>query len=182
MSGRPDIQDPESGLRLRALEPEDVEPLYRWENDPETWHVSGTLLPFSRNALRQFIDEQQYDIFATRQARLIIETGGGEAIGSADIFDLDPANRRAGIGLMIHERRLRGQGYALRAMRLLEELCFDTLGLHQIYCSIEASNARCLKLFDGLGYERAGVKRHWMRTGDGWEDEVMFQKICNKTF
>ena len=30
-------------VRLRALEPEDLELLYRWENDPELWEVGNTL-------------------------------------------------------------------------------------------------------------------------------------------
>ena len=29
-------------IRLRALEPEDVGILYRWENDTEIWKVSNT--------------------------------------------------------------------------------------------------------------------------------------------
>lgn len=32
-------------VRLRALEPEDLELLYRWENDPELWEVGNTLAP-----------------------------------------------------------------------------------------------------------------------------------------
>lgn len=172
------MADPAAGLRLRALEPGDEPLLYRWENDPVTWRVSGTLLPCSHGVLSRLIEEQQYDIFATRQTRLIIEAAEAGAVGSADIFELDPANRRAGIGLMIHEREQQGRGYARGAVQLLEALCFDTLGLHQIWCSIGRSNERCLKLFDGMGYERTGVRRHWLRTPQGWEDEIMFQKLA----
>lgn len=35
-------------VRLRALEPEDLGLLYRWENDPELWEVGkylGSLFP-----------------------------------------------------------------------------------------------------------------------------------------
>ena len=34
-------------IRLRALEPEDLECLYQWENDMDLWEVSDTLTPFS---------------------------------------------------------------------------------------------------------------------------------------
>ena len=30
-------------IRLRALEPDDVQVLYKWENDTEVWKVSNTL-------------------------------------------------------------------------------------------------------------------------------------------
>jgi len=42
-------------VRLRSLEPEDLELLYLWENDPSIWKVSNTLVPFSRFILRQYL-------------------------------------------------------------------------------------------------------------------------------
>ena len=45
------IEDNEAAIILRALEPEDVELLYTWENDHLIWQVSNTLIPFSRGAM-----------------------------------------------------------------------------------------------------------------------------------
>ena len=42
-------------VRLRAMEPRDVDLLYRWENDPEVWKVSDTMVPFSKFTLQEFI-------------------------------------------------------------------------------------------------------------------------------
>ena len=61
-------------IKLRALEPEDVDILYRWENDPRVWKMSGTVAPFSKYILRRFIESQKYDIYETRQMRLVIES------------------------------------------------------------------------------------------------------------
>ena len=66
-------------IRLRALEPDDVQVLYKWENDTEVWKVSNTIVPFSKYMLLQFIANQQRDIFETRQLRLIIESGSPSA-------------------------------------------------------------------------------------------------------
>ena len=85
-------------IRLRAVEPDDVEPMYRWENDPAVWHVSGTLAPFSRHQLQRFVDEQQFDIYQTRQMRLIIEAlETGRPVGALDLFEFEPQHRRAGV-------------------------------------------------------------------------------------
>ena len=43
-------------ISLRAPEPEDLDLLYLWENEPSIWHVSGTLTPFSRYILKQYLD------------------------------------------------------------------------------------------------------------------------------
>lgn len=35
-------------IRLRALEPEDLELLYSWENNLSYWVISNTITPFSK--------------------------------------------------------------------------------------------------------------------------------------
>ncbi|WP_367950492.1 GNAT family N-acetyltransferase [uncultured Alistipes sp.] len=90
-------------VRLRAVEPDDVEIMYLWENDPEVWRVSGTLAPFSRHALMKFVEEQHSDVYLTRQLRLIIENPEGKAAGTLDLFELDPLNRRAGVGILVYD-------------------------------------------------------------------------------
>ena len=95
-------------IRLRALEPDDVQVLYKWENDTEVWKVSNTIVPFSKYMLLQFIANQQRDIFETRQLRLIIESKqSGKPVGAIDLFDLDPYNCRAGVGILIYDKRIR---------------------------------------------------------------------------
>ena len=107
-------------IRLRALEPSDLELLYLWENDPEVWRVSGTLSPISRERLARFIEEQNYDLYATRQMRLIIEADG-TMVGSVDIFDFDPQHRRLGIGILIYQESDRRKGYAKEAINAIIE-------------------------------------------------------------
>lgn len=163
--------------RLRAVEPRDAGVLCVWENDPEVWLVSGTSAPFSRHAIERFIEEQQYDIYASRQLRLIVENRGGEAVGAVDIFEFDPANLRAGVGILIYGREHRGRGYAAESLRLVGEYARDVLHLHQLWCNVGAENEASLRLFVGAGYERVGVKRDWQRTRDGYADEILMQKI-----
>ena len=79
-------------VRLRALEPEDVDILYRWENDIDVWKVSNTIAPFSKYILRQFIENQKYDIYETKQLRLIIEAlETQKPVGTIDLFDVLPS-------------------------------------------------------------------------------------------
>ena len=91
-------------VRLRAVEPADAEMLYDWENDTSVWSVSGTTEPFSRAQMEAFIAaQQQGDIFRTGQLRLIAETqSDARAVGVVDLFEFDPLNRRAGIGILIY--------------------------------------------------------------------------------
>ena len=163
--------------RLRALEPGDIDLMYAWENDTAVWSVSGTLTPFSRHTLERFIQEQQFDIFQTRQQRLVIETLGGIPVGALDFFELDPINRRAGIGILIHDDALRGKGYASDAVETACRYAREVLNLHQLWCNVGADNEASLRLFRSAGFTEIGVKRDWLWRPDGYGDEILLQKI-----
>ena len=140
--------------RLRALEPGDIELMYAWENDTEIWGVSGTLAQ-----------------------RLIIETPEGLPVGALDLFDLDPVNLRAGVGILIHDTAQRGKGYAADAVETVCSYARDMLHLHQLWCSVEAGNAASLALFRHAGFSETGIRKEWLRLADGFHDEVFLQKI-----
>ncbi|MBR4970205.1 MAG: GNAT family N-acetyltransferase, partial [Paludibacteraceae bacterium] len=98
-------------LRLRALEPEDVNLLFKWENDYTLWEEGITNVPFSRYELKQYIINVK-DIFSDRQYRFMIEDClSQKAIGTLDLFEFDLMNLRAEVGIYI-EKDSRQQGYA----------------------------------------------------------------------
>lgn len=161
--------------QLRALEPEDVDVLYQWENDPAVWRVSHTLVPFSRHALEQFV-LMGHDLQAHQQARFMMDVDG-RAVGAIDLFDYDERNGRAGVAILIADEADRGQGYAAEALDLLITYCFEHLRLNQLYCNIGEQNAASRKLFEGKGFRLVGVKEQWLRTSGGWENECLYQLI-----
>ena len=162
--------------RLRALEPEDLDAMYGWENDTDSWRVSGTVAPFSRHVLSRLIDEQQFDIYATRQMRLVIESLNGTAVGAVDMFEFDPQNLRAGVGIIVTPP-YRKQGFALDALQTLERYVRDVLRMHQLWCSVSADNEASLALFRKAGYTECGRRKEWILTPNGAIDEVLMQKI-----
>ncbi len=161
---------------LRAVEPTDIDFMYGLENDIENWGVSGTTLPFSHYMLSRFVESQSEDIHATRQLRLMISLVSGELLGTVDLFEFDPYNHRAGVGIIIAEP-FRGAGYATEALTLLHDYCRATLQLHQIWCTVESSNKTSLRLFERLGYKICGEKRDWLYREGRYHDEVMLQCI-----
>lgn len=162
---------------LRALEPEDLDFLYALENDTDIWEISGTLTPYSRKVLKDYIVSAHRDIYEVKQLRLAVATPEGKCVGLVDLFDFDPRNRRAGVGIVIAEPQSRNKGYGSEALRLICEYGFQVLDLHQIYAGVGAGNAPSLHLFEKMGFIRTGVRQDWLRTAGGFEDEVIFQKI-----
>ena len=174
-----------STIKLRALEPEDLELMYAWENNPDVWKVSNTLSPFSRFILKQYLENAHQDIYEAKQLRLMIDLRGDtnglilETVGSVDLFDFDPFHMRAGVGILINKLEYRNKGYAKEALRLLIEYCFEHLHIHQLYCNILSENESSIKLFKQAGFAQCGMKKQWIKTKNGWADELMLQLINN---
>ena len=103
-------------VRLRALEPEDLELLYRWENDPELWEVGNTLAPYSRYILKEYIAGSDRSIYESRQLRFMIEEcDTGTSVGIVDLFDFEPHPNRAACGIML-DRRYQGRYGSVKAI------------------------------------------------------------------
>lgn len=170
------MPDTPCNIRLRALEPSDLEVLYIWENDPDVWRVSGTLSPISRERLAHFIEEQSYDIYTTRQMRLIIEAEG-MIVGSLDIFDFDPQHRRFGIGILIYEESDRRKGYAKEVITEVVKYGRNTLDLRQIWATIAADNIASIALFESCGFTKCAHRKEWLNRGGEFIDELEYQLI-----
>ncbi|OFY63161.1 MAG: GNAT family N-acetyltransferase [Bacteroidetes bacterium RBG_13_43_22] len=165
-------------INLRALEPEDLELLYEWENNSTYWTISNTVTPFSKYTLKRYMENSHKSIYETGQLRLMIELiEEKKTIGTIDIFDFDPFHKRAGLGILIADENQRRKGYASMALKCLIEYCFKTLQLHQLYCNILANNCESMDLFRKQGFIQTGTKKEWVKTSDGYLDEFMFQLI-----
>ncbi|MBD3637273.1 MAG: GNAT family N-acetyltransferase [Crocinitomicaceae bacterium] len=163
-------------VRLRPVEPWDVDKLLEWENDHKNWRVSNTLVPFSKDLIMKYIENAQ-DIFAVKQVRFIITLSDSlNAIGSLDMFDFSPVHQRAGVGILI-EKEHRGKGYALEALELLEEYALNVVGIRNLYCNILEDNETSQKLFEKAGYVQVGRKVKWFNDRVDWLDELMYQKV-----
>lgn len=162
---------------LRAMEPEDSELIFGWENNSEIWQVSDTLVPYSKYTIEQYVNSLQ-DIYTNKQLRLIIcESETGKAIGAMDIFDFNAFHSRAGIGILIAAAKDRKKGYASEALSLTIDYCFTTLMLNQIYCNIPSENEASLNLFLKSDFQIIGLMKNWNRTLNGFTDEYFLQLL-----
>lgn len=169
-------------IKLRAVEPEDLELLYEWENNNKYWIISNTAAPFSKYTLKRYIENSHKNVYVTGQLRLmIVHIKTAKTIGTIDIFDFDPFHKRAGLGILIAEESYRRKGYASMALRCLIDYCFNTLLLHQLYCNILANNTESMDLFKKLGFKEIGVKRDWIKTEGGYLDEHLFQLLKSES-
>lgn len=164
-------------VNLRALEPEDLEFLFLVENDEEFWEVSATKTPYSKFVLRQYLENSHKDIFEVRQLRLVICDKENAPLGFIDLFDFEPAHRRAAIGIIIRNKVHRQKGFGLEAVHLVSKYAFAHLGLHQVYANVGTDNVSSRLLFEKAGFVRCAVKKDWIFKDGSYKDELLYQLI-----
>ena len=163
-------------VRLRAMEPEDLDLLYRIENDMQLWDVGSTNVPYSRYALHDYIANASGDIYADKQVRLIIEDLQSQVVGIVDVVNFDPAHRRAELGLII-EKPYRHRGYAQNAVIQITDYARRVLHLHQLAAYIDVTNEPCIQLFRKLGYHESARLKEWLFDGEEYHDAVVMQCV-----
>jgi diamine N-acetyltransferase len=165
-------------IYLRALEPEDLEFIYLLENNQALWSVSNTQTPYSRFLIRQYLENAHQDIYEAKQLRLAICTiGSFNAVGLIDLFDFDPVNNRAGVGIVIQDEGQRHKGFGKEALQLVINYSFITLQLHQLYANIDLANVASTTLFTNFGFELIGIKKDWNKRENVYTDEALYQSV-----
>lgn len=164
-------------VRLRALEPEDVDRLYIWENDRDMWPFGGTSAPLSRHQLWEYATNYDANPFAAGQLRLIIEhaTAPDNAIPQSSQSSQytqssqnsqNSQNSQSSLipcGIIdlydidpVNSRAMvgimvapqwRSRGIATRALELVGEYCRDILGLATIASEVASDNLPSIRLF-----------------------------------
>ena len=161
-------------IKLRKIEPADLPFLYQWENDASAWADGANHNPLSQQDLRDYINTTTGDIYRDGQLRLIIEdeivnrqssNRQSTTLGCIDLFDFDPRNGRAAIGMYIAPEA-RGKGVGKQAVQLLEDYAFGFLNLRILYAIIATKNKACSHLYEQASYLPSSVLKAWTLESD----------------
>jgi diamine N-acetyltransferase len=165
-------------ILLRALEPEDLDDLYRWENDSNLWKYGSTIAPYSKFSLRDYLINSMNDLVQCKQLRLIaVDKITGKSMGTVDLYDYDPLNLRAGIGILL-DPVYRNKGFGKEILKLVKEYAFQVLHLNQLFAHIPERNIVSFKLFIACGYVPCGLLKAWRKTTDGFENVYVMQLVA----
>ena len=163
-------------VHLRALEPEDLDLLYKIENDVKLWNVGTSNVPYSRYTLHNYVATASNDIYTDRQVRMIIENEAGQTIGIVDVVNFDPSNQRAEVGLVILSA-YRCQGYAAATLTLIADYALHIWHLHQLFAFIDVSNQASVSLFMKMGFQKSACITDWLYDGQEYHDAWLVQLV-----
>lgn len=149
-------------ISLKALEKDDLRRCWKWVNDPEvTKNMGGSILKSMHEEERWYEETQKRDkkkIFAIQVNK--------KHIGNITLHNIDSHNKRAGLGIMIGDKRYWDKGYGSDAIKTRLSMGFNELNLHKIYLHVFPSNKRALKCYEKYGFKKEGVlKEHVFKGG-----------------
>lgn len=164
-------------IGLRAVEPTDVDLLFLWENDSDSWRYGWNRAPLSRHQLWTYANNYDSEPIRAGELRMIVvELSSGEEVGCVDLTDIDAINSRAQVGIYI-KSSCRGKGYGARSLALLIDYSSAMLSLHQLWAVIGRDNGASIAIFEKVGFKSCGCLRSWIKNRTSFEDALLYQKF-----
>lgn len=165
--------------RLRAPEPEDVDLIYRWENDPSDWNSSyNNYAPLSKLQIAEHIKNCFNDPFGERQLRLMmVRKDTGDVVAGVEITDLNPKNRTAYIGFYV-DPDWRDKGIGTHIVSLVKEYCAEILGIISLCAHTSADNIKAISILKSNGFSQVGCLSSWIQCGAQRKDMLIFEISC----
>jgi RimJ/RimL family protein N-acetyltransferase len=159
---------------LRAWRDSDVPALVRICQDTEIVRWTAVPANYGEADARTYL-LRRHDAIVTGTAApfAIVSAGEEELIGSISLVRLAWEHRRAEIGYFL-AREARGAGHATRAVALICDWAFRSLGIERLDLYAATENLASQRVAERSGFEREAVLRSFMREKGVQLDMVAF--------
>ncbi|MEU0572463.1 GNAT family protein [Nonomuraea sp. NPDC005983] len=160
-------------VRLRQLQPTDVEAVHSWASLPEVCRYQAWG-PNSLTQTREFVAQAVAAWHEEPQTRFAYAAlHDDEVIGMGE-FRIRSLQHAQGEVQYITHPRLWGRGLGTAIGRQLLRIGFHQLRMHRIYATCDPRNAASAAILKKLGMTHEGHLRHTAKLPDGWRDSALF--------
>ncbi len=135
---------------LRPVQPQDIKYFARWWRDPDLIRVtSGDTVELTDHQVARYFK----NIFESQTAQHFMVDCDFDTIGHISLQKR--ANDWWETQIILGEKKSRGKGYGLQAIRqLLDEA--KTRGISKIYLEVRPENVRAIRAYQKAGFKRVG--------------------------
>lgn len=169
--------DLQPALVLRALENSDRA---EWERvRSENARYVGQWEPTAPDGIGRHVTFRQYVRALDREARagrivpFLIQVDGRIA-GQMHLFGVVQGSLLSGAAGYWVAERVAGRGVATRALAMLCDYAFGTLGLHRVEVNVRPENIPSLKVVEHLRFRDEGVRERYLHINGAWRDHRTF--------
>jgi RimJ/RimL family protein N-acetyltransferase len=163
-----------SKVRLRPIEPQDVELLHRWINASPALEWLHRRLPLSRRAEQAWAARAATD---PQMPSFIIQTLRGVDIGALSV---QLEGGRGVLGIAIHDPRYWSRGYGQDAVEVMVDAAFRVLPLQRIELLVFPDNLRAIRCYEKAGFKREGQLRQYSYRGGLMRDVIIMSILADE--
>ena len=165
---------------LRPIEERDLPAYVAGINDTEVGGLAGYKAPMSLDQAKgwmEWIGEKSKKGEGFFYA--VCEIGDDRFIGTTWLKDIDYWHSSAELAIFMDRDHL-GAGFGTDAQRVLLRFAFRAVGMHRVWLTVYASNARAIASYEKLGFRREGLMRESWRGPNGLEDSLLMAILADE--
>jgi RimJ/RimL family protein N-acetyltransferase len=148
------------GIRLRAIDKEDINLSTRWLNDPDVRRYLAFYVPFSKTHEEKWFENlSNLPITEHPLVMEIEQKSEWKPIGVTGFDHVDSRALNAELGIFIGEKEFWGRGIGTKAITLMLDYGFFTLNFHRIYLRVFEKNQRGIHCYEKIGFKHEGRMR-----------------------
>jgi RimJ/RimL family protein N-acetyltransferase len=165
----------EGETALRAWRDSDLEPLVVACQDPEISRWTRVPYPYGAADARAYLLQRHDSLHAGIAAPFAIVSASDRdhLLGSISLMRFSWQHARAEVGYWL-AKPARGHGHVTRAVRLITDWGFRSLGLQRIDLMAATENPASQRVAERCGFTREAVLRSYLQGKDGRQDMVVF--------
>jgi [ribosomal protein S5]-alanine N-acetyltransferase len=146
----------EKRIKLRYKRLSDARDDYAWQTDPELSDLDAAVA--LEMTYPQYLSDYTFELCypSANRHEFAIETLNGEHIGNCVYYNVNSAEGKAELGIMIGNRSYWNRGYGVEAVNALLDHIFSQTNLARIYLTTLTWNIRAQKCFKKCGFAESG--------------------------
>lgn len=147
------------GVYLRAPERSDIPAFVEWFGDWRTVRTLALRAPMSLASEERWFERMLDDQGKGGYMFVSCLLEDDRPLGTIGLFDLDPYNGSAGLGISIGRPQDRGRGYGTAALRALLGFAFGQLRLERVWLDVYDMNPSARRVYERVGFVHEGTLR-----------------------
>jgi RimJ/RimL family protein N-acetyltransferase len=146
-----------SRIKIRYKRISDARDDFAWQTDPELARLDAAE-PLTMS-YQQFLSEYTFDLCYPSSSRheFAVETSDGKHIGNCVYYNVNQAENKTEVGIMIGNRDYWNKGYGVETIDLLLDYIFRRTTMERVYLTTLEWNQRAQKCFVKCGFQEFGT-------------------------
>lgn len=143
-------------IRIRPKRLSDAKEDYIWQTDAELSKLDAAVT--LNMSYQQYLSEYTFELCypCANRHEFGVDTLDGQHIGNCVYYNVNQAERKAELGIMIGNRDYWNQGYGAEVVNTLLQHIFEKINLEKIYLTTLTWNIRAQKCFKKCGFSECG--------------------------